>query len=162
MGKSGSSTKVFSEAWPPLVDRPSSVRFSSARRVKTSMWRASSAACIARTPLMAPRRPPASRLQLIFPETRHRDLLPERLALWFHYIFARGLLGKGGRSSSFVLAFAASYLRSKGKFTPSAHDGRVSNPRLEPAEPGWIHRRWFVWATIMQFIIPAGLFAAFL
>ena len=118
MGKSGSSTKVFSEAWPPLVDRPSSVRFSSARRVKTSMWRASSAACIARTPLMAPRRPPASRLQLIFPETRHRDLLPERLALWFHYIFARGLLGKGGRSSSFVLASPPATCEAKANSRP--------------------------------------------
>ena len=50
--------------------------------------------------------------------------------------------------------FAAGYLRSKGKFTPSAHDGTVGNPRLEPAEPGWIHRRWFVSVTSMQFIIP--------
>ena len=38
---------VLSEAWPPTVERPSASRCSSARRVKTSMWRASSATWIA-------------------------------------------------------------------------------------------------------------------
>ena len=47
IAKSGSSNSVASEAWPPAVDRPSSPRRRRARRVNTSMWRASSAAWIA-------------------------------------------------------------------------------------------------------------------
>ena len=43
MAKFGSSTSVCKEAWPPAVERPSSFRFSKARRVNTSMCRASSA-----------------------------------------------------------------------------------------------------------------------
>ena len=47
IAKSGSSTSVLSDAWPPTVERPSSRRLSRARRVNTSMWRASSAAWMA-------------------------------------------------------------------------------------------------------------------
>ena len=47
MAKFGFSTKVCSEACPPVVESPSSLRFSKARRVNPSIRQASSAAGMA-------------------------------------------------------------------------------------------------------------------
>lgn len=105
-------------------------------------------------PLIAPRRPASFKASIDFSgNAPSRSTAGAAGAMVSLHICSR-IASYGWAFVVICPRFAAGYLRSKGKFTPSAHDGTVGNPRLEPAEPRWIHRRWFVSVTLMQSIIP--------